>query len=172
MQNHYVDESELCLISRLKSFEVRTIWIQMDRAYLVMWTVLCFQFHTHWSLQHSRASHYFQTVAELCISVHNLCPSKPRPFAQIKIDMSVHVQIFTAQRYTFGNWDFNQSFFSFFSSLFLFEDKLHFPVKAQFVRDFEQCPYKIWVFGISLCNSNYNHIAAVWVTRGTAYGQS
>ena len=48
---------------------------------LVMWTILCFQFHTHQSLQHSKASHYFQTVAELCLSAHDLCPSKPCPFA-------------------------------------------------------------------------------------------
>ena len=54
------------------------------------WTVLCFQFHTHWSLQHSKASCYFQTVAEQRLSVHNLCPSKPRPFAQIKIDVCAH----------------------------------------------------------------------------------
>ena len=95
-------------------------WIQMGRAYIVMWTVLCFQFYTHWSLQNSRASHYFQTVAELCISVYNLCPSKPCPFAQIQIDMSVHVQIFAAQMYTFGNWDFNQAFSFFLFSFFLF----------------------------------------------------
>ena len=44
----------------------------------------------HRSLQHSKASHLFQTVAELHLAVHDLCPSKPRPFAQIKIDMSVH----------------------------------------------------------------------------------
>ena len=51
-------------------------WIQMGGAYLVTWTVLCFQFHTHRSLQHSKASHYFQTAAELRLSVHDVCPSK------------------------------------------------------------------------------------------------
>ena len=83
----------------------------MGRAYLVTWAVLCFQFHTHRSLRHSKASCYFQTVAELHLSVHNLCPSKPcpskpRPFAQIRTDTSAHVHIFTAQRYTFKNWGF------------------------------------------------------------------
>ena len=52
-------KSEFCLISRLTSFEARTILIQMGRAYLVTWTVLCFQFHTHRSFQHSKANHYF-----------------------------------------------------------------------------------------------------------------
>ena len=33
-------------------------------------------------------SHYFQTVAELRLSVQDLCPSKPHPFAQIKTDAS------------------------------------------------------------------------------------
>ena len=92
------------LSSRPKSFEARTIWIQMGRAYLVTWTVLCFQFHTHRSLQHSKVSHYFQTVAELCLSVHDLCPSKPCPFSQIKTDM--HKKKFTAWRYTFRNQGF------------------------------------------------------------------
>ena len=76
MLNHWFDESEFCLISRLKSFEARTIWLQMGRAYLVTRTVLCFQCHTHQSLQHSEASRYFQTVVEPSVSVHNLRPSK------------------------------------------------------------------------------------------------
>ena len=75
----------------------------MGEAYLVTWTVLCFQFHTHRSLQHSQASRYFPTAAELHLSVHNLCPSKPRPAAQIKTDASAHAQIFTVQGYAFGN---------------------------------------------------------------------
>ena len=50
-----------------------------------------FQFYTHRSVQDSEASRYFQTVAELRFSVYDLCPSKPRPFAQIKIDASAHV---------------------------------------------------------------------------------
>ena len=62
---------------------LNTIWIQMGRANLVTWTVLCFQFHTYRSLQHSNASRYFQTVAELCLSGHDFCPSKPGPFAQV-----------------------------------------------------------------------------------------
>ena len=70
----------------------------MGGAYLVTWTVLCFRFHTLWSLQHSKASCYFQTFAELHLSIHDLCPSKPRPFAQIKIYASAHAKIFTAQR--------------------------------------------------------------------------
>ena len=37
---------------------------------------LCCQFYTHRSLQQSKASHYFQTAAELHLSVHDLCPSK------------------------------------------------------------------------------------------------
>ena len=48
----------------------------MGRAYLVTRTVLCFQCHTHQSLQHSEASRYFQTVVEPSVSVHNLRPSK------------------------------------------------------------------------------------------------
>ena len=36
----------------------------------------CFQFYTHRSLQHSKASHYFQIAAGLSLSVHDLCPSK------------------------------------------------------------------------------------------------
>ena len=79
----------------------------MGGAYLVTWTMLCFQFHTHQSLQHSKASHYFQTVAELHLSIHNLCPSKSHLFVQIEIDASEHAQIFTAQRYSFRNWSFN-----------------------------------------------------------------
>ena len=104
--NHSVDESEFCPILRLKSFEVRTSWRQMGRADLVTWTVLYFQFHTHQSLQHFKASHYFQTVAELCLSVHNLCPSKSCPFGQIKTDASAHAHIFTAWRYAFRNQAF------------------------------------------------------------------
>ena len=69
-----VDKSEFCLISRLESFEAKTIWIQMGGAYLVTWTVLCFLFHTHWSLQHSKASCYFQPVA-FC---SRFMPSKPQ----------------------------------------------------------------------------------------------
>ena len=65
--------------------------MQMGGVCLVTWTVLCFQFHTHQSLQHSKASRYFQTVAELHLSVQDLCPSKPCPFAQIEIDMRVHM---------------------------------------------------------------------------------
>ena len=79
--NHCVDESEICLISRLKSKDNLT---EMGGFYLDMWTVLLFQFHIYWSLQevqHSKTSCYFQTVAELCLSVHDSCPSKPRPFA-------------------------------------------------------------------------------------------
>ena len=53
--------------------------MQMGWAYLVMWTVLCFQFHTYQPLQHSKANHYFQTVAELHLSLHNLCPFKALP---------------------------------------------------------------------------------------------
>ena len=98
------------LISRLKSFEARTIWVQMGEAYLVMWAVLCFQFHTHRSLQNSKASRYFRTVAELRLSVYDFCPSKPRPFAQVMIDTSAHAWIFTALRHTFGNRGFQINF--------------------------------------------------------------
>ena len=80
------------LISGLKIFEARTNWIQMGGAYLVTWTLLCFQFYLHQSLQHFKASRYFQTVVELLLSVHDLSPSKPRPFAQIKIDNSEHAR--------------------------------------------------------------------------------
>ena len=31
----------------------------LNTNYLVTWTVLCFHFHTHWSLQHSKTRHYF-----------------------------------------------------------------------------------------------------------------
>ena len=99
-----VDDSEFCLISRLKSFELNT----NGRGLSSDVTVLCFQFHTHRSLQHSKASRYFQTVAELCFS--ELCswfmPSKPCPFAHSKIDASAHTQIFITWRYTFRNWGF------------------------------------------------------------------
>ena len=78
------------------------------RAYLATWTVPCFQFHTHQSLQHSKASHFFQTVAELHLSVHHLSPSKPCPFAQIKTDVSVHGKIVTAQRYHYRNRGFKR----------------------------------------------------------------
>ena len=91
-----------------KIFEARKIWIQMGGAYLVTWTVLCFQFHTHQSLQNSKASRYFQTVAELRLSVHDVCSSKPSSFAQIKIDLSAHARIFTAGRYTIGNRGFKE----------------------------------------------------------------
>ena len=55
----------------------------MGGAYLVTRTVLYVLSvsHTHRSLQHSKASRYFQTVAELRPSVHHLCPTKHRPFA-------------------------------------------------------------------------------------------
>ena len=75
----------------------------MGEAYLVAWTVLYFRFHTHRSLQHPKASRYFQTAAELHLPVHDYCPSKPRPFAHIKTDASAHARIFTARRCTFGN---------------------------------------------------------------------
>ena len=75
------------------------------------WTVLFFQFHTHLSLQHSKTCHYFQTVAELHLSVHDLCPSKPHPIAQIETEASAHAQIFTAGRYTFRNRGFKLVFF-------------------------------------------------------------
>ena len=65
----------------------------MSGVYLVTWTVLYFQLYTHRSVEHSKASRYFQTVAELRFSVHDLCPSKPCPFAQIKIDASAHARI-------------------------------------------------------------------------------
>ena len=71
--------------------------------------MLRFQFRTHCSLQDSKASHYFQTVTELRLSVHNFCHSKPRPFAQIKIDTSAHVQILIAWKCTFGNRGFNNT---------------------------------------------------------------
>ena len=76
-----------------------------------MHAVLCFQFHTHRSLRHSKASRYFQTVAELRLSVYDLCPSKPRPFVQIEAEASAHAQIFTAWRYTFKNQGFKLVFF-------------------------------------------------------------
>ena len=65
----------------------------MGRAYLVMWTMQCFKLYTHWSLQHSKASCYFQTGAELHLSVHDLCPSKPHPFAQTETDVIAHGRI-------------------------------------------------------------------------------
>ena len=71
--------------------------------------MLQFQCRTHWSLQDSKASHYFQTVAELRLSVYNFCPSKPCTFAQIKTDTSVHVQILIAWKCTFGNQGFNST---------------------------------------------------------------
>ena len=71
--------------------------------------MLQFQCRTHWSLQDSKASHYYQRVAKLCLSVYNFCPSKPCPFAQIKIDASVHVHILIAWKYTFGNQGFNST---------------------------------------------------------------
>ena len=55
--------------------------MQMGGAYLVMWTVLCFQFHTHQPLKHSKASHYFQTVAELNLSLH--APESPAPLPKL-----------------------------------------------------------------------------------------
>ena len=80
--NPCVAESELCFIS---SFQVRTIWTQMGRAYLVTWTVLCFQFHTHWSLQHSKASCYFRTVAELHLPVQNYAPQCTTPLPKLRL---------------------------------------------------------------------------------------
>ena len=65
----------------------------MGRAYLVMWTMQRFKLYTHRSLQHSKASCYFQTGAELHLSVHDLCPSKPHPFAQTETDVTARVQI-------------------------------------------------------------------------------
>ena len=53
----------------------------MGGAYLVTWTVLCFHCVTFKQLLN-------------CV-FHDLCPSQPRPFAQIKLDTSA--QIFTAQ---------------------------------------------------------------------------
>ena len=61
--------------------------------------------HT-WSLQHSKASCYFQTVAELRLSAHNLCPSKPLPLAKIKTDANAHTYVFTARSYTVRNLGF------------------------------------------------------------------
>ena len=80
--------------------------MQVGVANILTWAMLCFQCHTDRLLQHSKASRYFQTVAELRFSVHDLCPSKPCPFAQIKIDASAHARIFTARKYTFGNRSF------------------------------------------------------------------
>ena len=90
--------------------------MQMGGVCLVTWTVLCFQFHTHPSLQHSKASCYFQTVAELHLSVHDLCPSFCSWFMPLKAlplcpnwdwRESAHAQMFTACRYTFENSGFN-----------------------------------------------------------------
>ena len=94
----------------LSYFKPQKLWSEesLNTNYLVTWTVLYFQFHTHQTCQHSKASHYFQTVAELHLSVHKLCPPKPHSFDQIKTNTSVHVQIFTTWRYTFGNWGFTQ----------------------------------------------------------------
>ena len=75
----------------------------MGGAYLVTWTVLCFQFHTHRTLQHSKARRYSQTVAELRLSVHDLYPSKPRPFARTEVDTSAHARIFSPNVYTLEN---------------------------------------------------------------------
>ena len=59
--------------------------MQMGGVYLVTWTVLSFQFHTHRSLQHPKASRYFQTVAELRLSVHDLWPSNPAPLPKLRL---------------------------------------------------------------------------------------
>ena len=50
--------------------------------------------HTHRSLLYSKVSRYFQTIAELRLSVHESCPSVSRPFSQTKIDASAHAQFF------------------------------------------------------------------------------
>ena len=67
---------------------MKTIWIQMGGAYLVTWTVLCFHCVTFKQLLN-------------CV-FHDLRPSQPRPFAQIKLDTSAHAQIFTAQGISSG----------------------------------------------------------------------
>ena len=57
----------------------------MGGAYPVTWTVLCFQFHTHRSLQHSKASPYIQTVADLRLSVHDFAPQGHAPFPKLRL---------------------------------------------------------------------------------------
>ena len=106
--NHCVDESELCLISRFKSFEAKTIWIQMGNRGLsgdVDSAVL--------SVSHTSVTSTFQgwlLLSNSCWTA-SFCSwfmtPKPCPFAQIKSDTSAHAGIFTAWRYAFGNWDFN-----------------------------------------------------------------
>ena len=80
---------------------MRTIWIQVSGVYLVMWAVLCFQFYTHRSLKHSKASRYFQSIN--CIFLFTIyAPQSPALLPKWRL-MQVHVRIFTAQRYTIRN---------------------------------------------------------------------
>ena len=89
---------------------MRTIWIQISRAYLVMWTVLCFQFYTHRSLEHSKASRWtafqgqpFLSQLMNCIFLFMIyAPQSPALLPKLR-PTRVHVQIFTAQRYTIRN---------------------------------------------------------------------
>ena len=48
-------------------------------------------------------------LSNTCFLFTIYAPSKPRPFAKIKIDASAHARIFTARNYTFGNLDFEES---------------------------------------------------------------
>ena len=74
-----VDGSECCLVSRLKRLEARSL--------------------------NTNGQGLSQQLPN-CLSVNKLHPRKPGPIAQIRIDASVHVHIFTAWRYTFGNQGF------------------------------------------------------------------
>ena len=64
-------------------------------AYLVMWTVLCFQFHTHRSLQHSKAGCYFETAAELHPSrILSMIYAPQCPLPKLRLT-GVHMQEFS-----------------------------------------------------------------------------
>ena len=67
---------------------------EMGGVYLVMWTVLFFQLFGHFNIL--RPAVTFKQLLNSIFLFHDLCPSKPRPSAQIEIDMRAHAQICTA----------------------------------------------------------------------------
>ena len=79
-----VDESEFCLISRLKSFEVRTVRIQMGRgvSHDMDSAVL--------SVSHTSVTSAitFKQLLNFVFLLTISAPQSPNPFAQIKTDAS------------------------------------------------------------------------------------